>query len=58
MPTDCELLGVVDTRERTRALSWLASLALAAGELRTAEGCLLELLALCAFVVDEEAVRS
>jgi hypothetical protein len=38
-----------DLRPRARALSWMASLSLAAGELRAAEGYLLELLAWCAF---------
>jgi hypothetical protein len=38
-----------DLRPRARALSWMASLAVAAGELRAAEGYLLELLAWCAF---------
>jgi hypothetical protein len=38
-----------DLRPRARALSLMASLSLAAGELRAAEGYLLELLAWCAF---------
>jgi hypothetical protein len=38
-----------DLRPRARALSCMASLSLAAGELRAAEGYLLELLAWCAF---------
>jgi hypothetical protein len=38
-----------DLRPRARALSWMASLSVAAGELRAAEGYLLELLAWCAF---------
>lgn len=38
-----------DLRPRARTLSWMASLAVAAGELRAAEGYLLELLAWCAF---------
>ncbi len=38
-----------DSRPRARALSWLASLSVAAGELAAAEGYLLELLAWCAF---------
>ena len=38
-----------DLRPRARTLSWMASLSLAAGELRAAEGYLLELLAWCAF---------
>jgi hypothetical protein len=50
-----------DLRPRARTLSWMASLSVAAGELRAAEGYLLELLAWCAFgdrdpaaVVDSE----
>ena len=52
-----------DLRPRARALSWMASLSVAAGEIRAAEGYLLELLAWCAFaeraraddgVVDDE----
>ena len=38
-----------DLRPRARALSWLASMSVAAGEMRAAEGYLLELLAWCAF---------
>jgi hypothetical protein len=38
-----------DLRPRARTLSWLASLSVAAGEMRAAEGYLLELLAWCAF---------
>jgi hypothetical protein len=38
-----------DLRPRARTLSWMAALSLAAGELRAAEGYLLELLAWCAF---------
>jgi hypothetical protein len=38
-----------DLRPRARALSWMASLSVAAGEVRAAEGYLLELLAWCAF---------
>jgi hypothetical protein len=38
-----------DLRPRARALSWMASMSVAAGELRAAEGYLLELLAWCAF---------
>lgn len=38
-----------DYRARAQLLSWMASLSVAAGELRAAEGYLLELLALCAF---------
>lgn len=38
-----------DVRPRARALSTMASLSMAAGEVRAAEGYLLELLAWCAF---------
>ena len=38
-----------DLRPRARTLSMMASLSLAAGEIRAAEGYLLELLAWCAF---------
>lgn len=38
-----------DFRERTRTLSWMASLSVAAGVLAAAEAYLLELLAWCAF---------
>jgi len=38
-----------DLRPRARTLSWMASMSVAAGEIRAAEGYLLELLAWCAF---------
>lgn len=38
-----------DMRVRAKTLSWMASLSVAAGEIRAAEGYLLELLAWCAF---------
>ncbi len=38
-----------DLRPRAKALSWMASMSVAAGEMRAAEGYLLELLAWCAF---------
>jgi hypothetical protein len=38
-----------DLRPRARTLSWMASMSVAAGELRAAEAYLLELLAWCAF---------
>jgi hypothetical protein len=44
-----------DLRPRARTLSWLASLSVAAGEMRAAEGYLLELLAWCAFA-DREVI--
>jgi hypothetical protein len=47
-----------DLRPRARALSWMASLSVAAGELRAAEGYLLELLAWCAFGERELAEAS
>ncbi len=43
-----------DLRPRARTLSWMASMSVAAGEMRAAEGYLLELLAWCAFA-DREA---
>ncbi|GEM_PF-3076126 len=44
-----------DLRPRARTLSWMASMSVAAGEMRAAEGYLLELLAWCAFADREEA---
>jgi hypothetical protein len=44
-----------DLRPRARTLSMMASLSVAAGEMRAAEGYLLELLAWCAFA-DREVV--
>lgn len=44
-----------DLRPRARTLSWMASLSVAAGEIRAAEGYLLELLAWCAFADREGA---
>lgn len=41
--------GEVDRRPRAKALSWMASMSVAVGEIRAAEGYLLELLAWCAF---------
>jgi hypothetical protein len=43
------LVSDQDLRPRARALSWMASLSLASGQVRAAEGYLLELLAWCAF---------
>ena len=48
-PTHSPTAQLKDQRPRARALSWLASLSVAAGELGAAEGYLLELLAWCAF---------
>ena len=45
-----------DLRPRARTLSWMASLSLAAGEQRAAEGYLLELLAWCAFGDHDDVV--
>lgn len=49
-----------DLRPQARTLSWMAALSVAGGELRAAEGYLLELLAWCAFGDREEqdAVRA
>lgn len=49
--TETAALSVTDQdlRPRARTLSWMASLSVAAGEIRAAEGYLLELLAWCAF---------
>jgi len=44
-----------DLRPRARTLSWMASMSVAAGEIRAAEGYLLELLAWCAFSDRAEA---
>ncbi len=38
-----------DIYPHARTLSWMASLAVAGGDLRTAEGYLLELLSICVF---------
>ncbi len=46
-----------DLRPRARTLSWMASMSVAAGEIRAAEGYLLELLAWCAFA-DREATQT
>ncbi|HEY4055993.1 MAG TPA: hypothetical protein VGM39_05265 [Kofleriaceae bacterium] len=48
LPTD------QDVRPRARTLSWMASMSVAAGEIRAAEGYLLELLAWCAFADRED----
>ena len=44
-----------DLRPRARTLSWMASLSIAANDLRAAEGYLLELLAWCAFADRDDA---
>ena len=47
-----------DLRPRARTLSWMASLAVAGGDMKTAEGYLLELLSICVFaerVVDQHS---
>lgn len=53
MPTDSQ-----DLRPRARLLSLLASLASASGDLRAAEGYLLELLSWCAFSARPVYVRA
>jgi len=45
-----------DPRPRARTISWLASMSVAAGEVRAAETYLLELLAWCAFADREAAL--
>ena len=47
-----------DLRPRARTLSWMASMSVAAGEIRAAEGYLLELLAWCAFAERDGAEES
>ena len=53
-PTASDLPTDQDTRPRARTLSWMASMSVAAGEMRAAEGYLLELLAWCAFADRED----
>ncbi len=48
-PTVDNVCSDQDLRPRARTLSWMASMSVAAGEMRAAEGYLLELLAWCAF---------
>ena len=48
-PAETDAASEQDLRPRARTLSWMASLSVAAGDLRSAEGYLLELLAWCAF---------
>lgn len=48
-PTVDSVASDQDLRPRARTLSWMASMSVAAGEMRAAEGYLLELLAWCAF---------
>ena len=43
-------------KPRARTLSWMASMSVAAGEVRAAENYLLELLAWCAFADREAAL--
>ncbi len=47
--TDLSAASEQDLRPRARTLSWMASMCVAAGDIRAAEGYLLELLAWCAF---------
>ena len=48
-PTETEPATEQDLRPRAKTLSWMASMCVAAGDIRAAEGYLLELLAWCAF---------
>ena len=48
-PNDSLSPSDAEAKPRAKTLSWMASLSVAAGELRAAEGYLLELLAWCAF---------
>lgn len=48
-PTQTDTASEQDLRPRAKTLSWMASLCVAAGDIRAAEGYLLELLAWCAF---------
>lgn len=48
-PSSSNTVTDQDLRPRARTLSWMASMSVAAGEMRAAEGYLLELLAWCAF---------
>lgn len=54
-PNTSPMVTDQDLRPRARTLSWMASMSVAAGEVRAAEGYLLELLAWCAFADREEA---
>jgi len=48
----------MDVYPHARTLSWMASLAVAGGDMKTAEGYLLELLSICVFaerVVDQHS---
>jgi hypothetical protein len=53
--TNSPMVTDQDLRPRARTLSWMASMSVAAGEVRAAEGYLLELLAWCAFADREDA---
>jgi len=46
MADEGELLSGVERRSRAQTVSWMASLAVAAGDMRSAEGYLLELMSL------------
>jgi hypothetical protein len=48
-PTETQASSDTDVYPHARNLSWMASLAVAGGDLRTAEGYLLELLSICVF---------
>jgi hypothetical protein len=58
IPEVATLASDQDLRPRARALSWMASLSLASGQIRAAEGYLLELLAWCAFGDRETAAMT
>ena len=47
--SEYQINDVACTCQRAPMLAWMASLSVAAGEIRAAEGYLLELLAWCAF---------
>lgn len=51
-----EVMDATDTDvfPHARNLSWMASLAVAGGDMRTAEGYLLELLSICVFAERED----
>jgi len=48
-PTESDVATDLDVYPHARNLSWMASLAVAGGDMRTAEGYLLELLSICVF---------
>ncbi len=57
-PTESDVANETDVYPHARNLSWMASLAVAGGDMRTAEGYLLELLSICVFAdrdVDQQS---